>query len=98
MLGNERSLISFTQPDKDKKLTLEIKMRAIHGLGYLGDKSSIEPLINFYKEEKSDDLRTYAIMALGFILDGDKVNPLYKITADNNFCRAASYFRAYFLQ
>jgi HEAT repeat protein len=86
MLGKQKEVLETLYSQlNDKMLHPQIRMRAICGIGYLGDKTSIEPLINFYKQEKNDDLRGYAVLALGFVLDKDKINPLYKITADNDF-------------
>ncbi|MCK5579413.1 MAG: HEAT repeat domain-containing protein, partial [Planctomycetes bacterium] len=86
IMSGQRSKVLETLHGKlsDKSLANQVKLKAIHGLGYVGDKTSIDPLINFYQNEKNANLRAYAVMALGFILDKDKINPLYKITADGN--------------
>lgn len=87
MLGKRTEILdTLYKRLKDKSAPALIKTRALHGIAYVGDKSSIKPLLDFYKAEtKNQDLRNYAMFALGFVLDPEKVNPLYEITADNNY-------------
>ncbi|MEK7449648.1 MAG: HEAT repeat domain-containing protein [Planctomycetota bacterium] len=86
MLGQRSKVLEiFYKKLTDKTLAPDMKMKILHGIGYIGDKTSIEPLAEFYKTEKNNDLRAYAVLALGFVLDRDKINPLYKITADSNY-------------
>ncbi|MBI4834539.1 MAG: HEAT repeat domain-containing protein [Planctomycetes bacterium] len=86
MLGKRNEVLEeLYKRISDSKSLPQIKTRALHGIGYIGDKASIKQLMDFYVAEKNDDLRSYAILAMGFILDNERVNPLYKITADNNF-------------
>ncbi len=69
----------------DKKALIQIKARALAGIGYIGGKDCIEPLVQYYKKEKNATMRAEAIFALGFIMDRQEIGSLYKITADNNF-------------
>jgi len=86
MLGKRKEIITILNEKlKDNSLQPEIKARILHGLAYLGDKSSIKPIIKTYEESIDDYTRDYATFALGYIMDKNKVNPLYRITADNNF-------------
>lgn len=86
MLGKRKETLDILHKQlKEKKASEVILLRALHGTAYIGDKSSIDYLLDFYKDEKNLTLRMYAMFALGFVLDKDKINPLYKITADNNY-------------
>ncbi len=86
MLGKRKETLAYLYEQlKNEDLYPELKYRVLHSLAYIGDKSSLEPLLKFYKSQKDDYIKTYAIFALGYILDKNKINPLYKITADNNF-------------
>ena len=87
MLGKRKEVLStlYDQLKDSNKLQQDSKWRVLHGIGYIGDKTSIEPLINYYRTEDEEYSRMYAVFALGMVLDKDKINPLYKITADNNF-------------
>jgi HEAT repeat protein len=86
MLGKRNEVLDeLYKRISDSKTLPQIKTRALHGLGYIGDKTSIKPLMDFYASEKNDDLKSYAILAMGFILDKEQISPLYKITANNNF-------------
>jgi HEAT repeat protein len=86
MLGKKKAVLDILHKHmKDKKANMPILQRAAHGLAYVGDKESVNILVESYKNEQNQDLRMYIIFALGFILDAQKVNPLYDITADNNY-------------
>lgn len=86
LLGKRKDMLYMLHEHlKNQSLHPEIKYRILHGLAYIGDKSSLEPLIRFCKEQEDDYLRMYAVFALGYVLDINKINPLYKITADTNF-------------
>ncbi|MBI4835065.1 MAG: HEAT repeat domain-containing protein [Planctomycetes bacterium] len=86
MLGKRKEVLEILHKHlKDKKATSQILLRAIHGTAYVGTKESVTNLINCYKDEKNQDVRMYIMFALGFILDPQKINPLYDITADNNY-------------
>ena len=86
MLGKRNEALSVLYEQlNNKSLIPDFKWRILYGIGYIGDKNSIEPLIKFYNDQKDDILRIYTVFALGCILDKDKINPLYKITADTNF-------------
>jgi HEAT repeat protein len=86
MLGKRKEVLEILHKHiKEKKAMPSLMLRAIHGTAYVGDKESVANLINCYKDEKNQDVRMYIMFALGFILDPQKVNPLYDITADNNY-------------
>jgi HEAT repeat protein len=86
MLGKQQEVLEVLYKQIEEKLTpIPIKIRALHGIGYIGDKQSIAHLVKFYNNEKNDELRSYSVLALGFLLDKSDINPLYKITADMNF-------------
>lgn len=86
LLGKRKETLNILLKQiNNKKTPLQIRARAINGIGYIGGKNAIEPLIKYYKTEKNAILRAETIFALGFILDREKINSLYKITADNNF-------------
>ncbi|MEK7449445.1 MAG: HEAT repeat domain-containing protein, partial [Planctomycetota bacterium] len=85
LLGQRAQVLGILhQKLTEKSVPEKIKQRILHGLGYFGDKNSIDKLIEFYKNEKNINLRSYAVLALGFIIDRNQITPLYKITADNN--------------
>ncbi|MEK7448215.1 MAG: HEAT repeat domain-containing protein [Planctomycetota bacterium] len=69
---------------EDKSILFDNKLKILHGIGYVGDETSIDLLLNFYNNEKNAKLRSYAVLSLGFILDKDKITPLYKIISDGN--------------
>ncbi|MBI4833619.1 MAG: HEAT repeat domain-containing protein [Planctomycetes bacterium] len=86
MLGKRQEVLDTLYKKIEDKLTpTDIKSRALNGIAYIGDKGSIDHLVKYYDSEKNDELRFYSILAIGFILDKDTINPLYKITADMNF-------------
>jgi HEAT repeat protein len=86
MLGKRTDVLSFLYEQLNDKLVLwETKSRILHGIGYIGDKKSIETLISFSNAQEYDYLNIDIVYALGYILDKDMVNPLYRITADSNF-------------
>lgn len=86
LLGKRKDVLSALYEQlKNESLHPEFKYRILHGLAYLGDKTSLDQLIKLCKDQKDDNLRMYIAFALGYILDKGKINPLYKITADTNF-------------
>ncbi|MBI4835064.1 MAG: HEAT repeat domain-containing protein [Planctomycetes bacterium] len=86
MLGKKKEVLEILHKHlKEKKAPMQILQRAAHGLAYVGNKESVDTLIKAYKNEQNMDLRMYIIFALGFILDVQKVNPLYALTADTNY-------------
>jgi HEAT repeat protein len=85
MLGKRAETLSYLYNElSNEKLHPEIKYRILYGIAYVGDKNSFEHLMKYYKDLKDDNLRIYSCFALGYLLDKDKINPLYRITADNN--------------
>ena len=87
MLGRRAEVLKILHEklaSADKSVLSGAKWKILHGIGYVGDETSIDPLMNFYKNEKDGKVRAYAAMALGFVLDKDKINPLYKITSEGN--------------
>ena len=85
MLGKKKEVLNTLYEQlKDPATDQDMMLRVLNGIGYLGDESSIAPLIDYYGRVETDTLRMYAVMALGFVLDKNKISPLYKITADNN--------------
>ena len=56
---------------------------ALHTLGLIGNKESAQIIVNTYKNKDNPDVRRSAVVAIGFLLDKEKVNPLNKVTADN---------------
>lgn len=86
LLGKRQEVLSILYEQlKNESLIPELKWSVLFGIAYIGNKTSIEPLVNFYKEQNDNWVRRYVVFALGYILDKDKINPLYAITADNNF-------------
>jgi len=86
LLGKRQEILSLLHERlKNESLHSEIQYRILHGLAYIGDKTSLEHLVKFYNEQRDNYLRMYTVFALGYILDKNKISPLYKITADTNF-------------
>jgi HEAT repeat protein len=86
LLGKKQEVLEILHNQiANKELMPQFILRALHGIAYIGDKSSLEKLIDFYDAEQNPDVRQYAMFALGFILDPEKINPLYKVTSDTNY-------------
>ena len=85
MLGQRAKVLEILHKKLiDKSVTSEIKQKVLHGIGYAGDETSLDVLVDYYKDEKNEHLKSFVIMAMGFILDKNKISPLYKIVADGN--------------
>ncbi|MBI4833924.1 MAG: HEAT repeat domain-containing protein [Planctomycetes bacterium] len=86
MLGKRQEILeTLHNRINNKELMPQFVLHALHGIAYIGDKSSLEKVMDFYDGEQNPDMRQYAMFAIGFILDTEKINPLYKITADTNY-------------
>jgi len=63
---------------QNKELLTEIKKRNLRAIGYIGDITSIKPLMKLYNKETDDKVRLQALFALSLILDSDKITPFYR--------------------
>jgi len=86
VLGKRKEVLSvLTKQLEDKNLANDIKLNTLHGIGYIGDKSSIEPLINAYKQEKDNWVRMYAVQSLLLLLEKETINCYCCVIANYNF-------------
>jgi HEAT repeat protein len=86
VLGNRKEVLSvLTTQLENKDLPNDTKLNTLHGIGYIGDKSSIEPLINAYKQEKDNWVRMYAVQSLLLLLEKETINCYCCVIANFNF-------------
>jgi len=55
----------------------------LHGLGLVGDRSTLEPLMAMARDETQPAyVRAYAIQALGELADPRQLSPCWRLSAD----------------
>ncbi len=65
-----KQLIRLIQPDGDRKPSLAVLSAAATAIGFIGDKSSVEPLVKTMADTKMTPLaRAFAAIALGAVAD-----------------------------